>query len=195
MSNGGYEDRQPGQDAVQAEVPGRLLRGHQLRHSRHRHRRARRPTARTWSSASPPTAASPRHDPIQLNVYAEAAADVAASRIVLLNDMKELFDHVDKGGEVTWTQRLTNRRNGVRAVHRAVDAVDRLYKMSGAQGIHERYPNERYWRDMQSGLSPHLQRLRGRLRRVGHQRPRRRALGPARLRLTPSQASHQGDHR
>jgi len=72
---------------------------------------------------------------------------------VLLNDMKELFDHVAKGGEVSWTQRLTNRRNGVRAVHRAVDAVDRLYKMSGAQGIHERYANERYWRDMQSGLS------------------------------------------
>jgi alkylation response protein AidB-like acyl-CoA dehydrogenase len=86
-------------------------------------------------------------------VYAEAAADVAASRTVLLNDMRELFEYVEKGGEVTWTQRLTSRRNGVRAVRRAVDAVDRLYKLSGAQGIHERHPNERYWRDMQSGLS------------------------------------------
>jgi 3-hydroxy-9,10-secoandrosta-1,3,5(10)-triene-9,17-dione monooxygenase len=94
-----------------------------------------------------------RRDPIQLNVYGEAAADVAASRTVLLNDMKELFDHVDKGGEVSWSQRLTLRRNGVRAVRRAVDAVDRLYKISGAQSIHERLPNERYWRDMQSGLS------------------------------------------
>ena len=94
-----------------------------------------------------------RRDPIQLNVYGEAAADVAASRTVLLNDMKELFDHVDKGGEVSWSQRLTVRRNGVRAVRRAVDAVDRLYKLSGAQSIHERLPNERYWRDMQAGLS------------------------------------------
>ena len=67
--------------------------------------------------------------------------------------MRELFDYVEKGGEVSWTQRLTARRNGVRAVRRAVDAVDRLYKLSGAQGIHERHPNERYWRDMQSGLS------------------------------------------
>ena len=36
-------------------------------------------------------------DPIQLNVYAEAAADVAASRTVLLNDMSELYDYVAKG--------------------------------------------------------------------------------------------------
>ena len=92
-------------------------------------------------------------DPIQLAVYAETAADVAASRSHLLNDMRELYEYVDKGGEVTWSQRLTARRNGVRAVRRSVDAVDKLYKLSGAQGIHERLPNERYWRDMQSGLS------------------------------------------
>jgi alkylation response protein AidB-like acyl-CoA dehydrogenase len=92
-------------------------------------------------------------DPIQLAVYAETAADVAASRSHLLNDMRELYEYVDKGGEVTWSQRLTARRNGVRAVRRAVDAVDRLYKLSGAQAIHERLPNERYWRDLQSGLS------------------------------------------
>lgn len=94
-----------------------------------------------------------KNDPIQLAVYAEAAADVAASKAHLLNDMKELYDHVDRGGEVTMTQRLTARRNGVRAVRRAVDAVDRLYKISGAQSIHERLPNERYWRDLQSGMS------------------------------------------
>ncbi|MGW1547255.1 hydroxylase [Streptomyces sp. NPDC002346] len=92
-------------------------------------------------------------DPIQLNAYAEAAADVAASRAHLLCDMRELFDFVEKGGEMSWTQRLTARRNGVRAVRRATDAVDRLYKLSGAQGIHLRLPNERYWRDLQSGLS------------------------------------------
>lgn len=94
-----------------------------------------------------------RKEPFQLLAYAEAAADVAASRTVLLNSMSELYDHVDRGGEVTWSQRLTIRRDGVRAVRRAVDAVDRLYKLSGAQGIQERHPNERYWRDMQAGLS------------------------------------------
>ena len=94
-----------------------------------------------------------KNDPIQLAVYADAAADVAASRSHVMNDIKELYDYVDAGGEVTMTQRLTIRRNGVRAVRRAVDAVDRLYKISGAQAIHERLPNERYWRDLQSGMS------------------------------------------
>ena len=94
-----------------------------------------------------------KQDPFQLKAYADAAGDVAAARSVLLNDMRELYDYVDGGGEVSWTQRLTARRNGVRAVRRAVDAVDALYKLSGAQGIHERHPNERYWRDMQAGLS------------------------------------------
>lgn len=94
-----------------------------------------------------------KSDPIHLAVYADAAADVAASKAHVMNDVKELFDHVAAGGEVSMTQRLTIRRNGVRAVRRAVDAVDRLYKISGAQSIHERLPNERYWRDLQSGMS------------------------------------------
>ena len=92
-------------------------------------------------------------DPVQLVVYGEAAADVAASRSVLLGDMRELYAYVEGGGELSMTQRLTIRRNGVRAVRRAVDAIDRLYKISGAQAIHERLPNERYWRDLQSGMS------------------------------------------
>lgn len=92
-------------------------------------------------------------DPLQLAVYAETSADVAASRAVLLNDIRELYEYVEGGGEVTMTQRLTVRRNLVRAVRRAVDAIDRLYKISGAQAIHERLPNERYWRDLQSGFS------------------------------------------
>lgn len=88
-----------------------------------------------------------------MHVYSEAAADVAASRTVLLNDMKELYDFVDAGGELTMNERVRVRRNGVRAVRRSVDAIDRLYKIAGSQSIHERMPNERYWRDMQAGMS------------------------------------------
>ena len=92
-------------------------------------------------------------DSTQLVVYGEAAADVAASRCHLLASMREPYDYVSKGGEVTWTQRLTFRRDQVRASRRAVDAIDRLYKISGASGIRTDFPNERYWRDMQVGLS------------------------------------------
>ncbi|MGN7247454.1 acyl-CoA dehydrogenase family protein [Janibacter anophelis] len=94
-----------------------------------------------------------KQDPVLMHVYAEAAADIAASRTVLLNDMKEIFDFVDAGGELTMTERVRVRRNGVRAVRRSVDAIDRLYKIAGSQSIHERHPNERFWRDMQAGMS------------------------------------------
>lgn len=94
-----------------------------------------------------------KQDPVLMHVYAEAAADVAASRTVLLTEMSELYDHVAAGGEITMHQRVVIRRDGVRAVRRAVDAVDRLYKIAGSQSIHERHPNERYWRDLQAAMS------------------------------------------
>jgi alkylation response protein AidB-like acyl-CoA dehydrogenase len=92
-------------------------------------------------------------DATQLVLYGEAAADVAASRCHLLASTAELFDHVSKGGEVTRSQRLTFRRDQVRASRRAVDAIDRLFKVTGASGIRTDFPNQRYWRDMQVGLS------------------------------------------
>lgn len=94
-----------------------------------------------------------RTDPTQLTVYGEAAADVAASRSHLLTSAVELQEYVGKGGEITRSQRLTFRRDQVRATRRAADAVDRLYKISGASGIRTDFPNERYWRDLQVGLS------------------------------------------
>jgi alkylation response protein AidB-like acyl-CoA dehydrogenase len=94
-----------------------------------------------------------RTDPPQLVVYGETAADIAASRSHLLTSMAEIFDFVSKGGELTRTQRLTFRRDQVRASRRCADAIDRLYKISGAAGIRKDFPNERYWRDLQVSLS------------------------------------------
>jgi 3-hydroxy-9,10-secoandrosta-1,3,5(10)-triene-9,17-dione monooxygenase len=94
-----------------------------------------------------------RTDPTQLVVYGEAAADIAASRSHLLTSVSEIYDFVAKGGELTRTQRLTFRRDQVRASRRCADAVDRLYKISGASGIRKDFPNERYWRDLQVALS------------------------------------------
>ena len=34
-----------------------------------------------------------------------------------------------------------------------MDAIDRLFKVTGASGIRTDFPNQRYWRDMQVGLS------------------------------------------
>ena len=101
MNEGAYEDRQPGKTLYKLKLPGGVLGRDQLRHRSASPRAPSTPTAATSRSGCRPTAGWPSRDPIQLNVYAEAAADVAASRTVLLNEMKELFDHVDKGGEVS----------------------------------------------------------------------------------------------
>ena len=63
---------------------------------------------------------------------------MAASRCHLLASTAELYDYVSKGGEVTRSQRLTFRRDQVRASRRAVDAIDRLFKVTGASGIRNR---------------------------------------------------------
>jgi alkylation response protein AidB-like acyl-CoA dehydrogenase len=94
-----------------------------------------------------------RTDPTQLVVYGEAAADIAASRSHLLTSTAEIFDFVSKGGELTRTQRLTFRRDQVRGTRRCAEAIDRLYRISGAAGIRKDFPNGRYWRDLQAGLS------------------------------------------
>ncbi|MCD9199807.1 acyl-CoA dehydrogenase family protein [Aeromicrobium wangtongii] len=94
-----------------------------------------------------------RTDVNQLIVFGEASADVAASRSHLLTSVAEVFDHVSAGGELSRSQRLTFRRDQVRASRRCADAVDRLYKISGASGIRKDFPNERYWRDLQVALS------------------------------------------
>jgi len=152
MHAGGYEDRQPGKplyrlkfpvffsSAINAATIGIAIGALQV-YREYMDKRV---------SASGTVA---KLDPIQLAVYGEAAADVAAARATLLNEIKELYEYVEGGGEVTMTHRLTARRNCVRAVRRAVDAVDRLYKIAGSQGIHENLPNERYWRDLQAGFS------------------------------------------
>ncbi|MCD4534294.1 hydroxylase [Nocardioides sp. cx-169] len=93
-----------------------------------------------------------KKEPSFLLLYGEAASDIAASRSHLLTSMSEVYDYLSKGGELTWSQRLTFRRDQVRASRRAVDAIDRLYKSAGAASIHRSLPNERYWRDSQTAL-------------------------------------------
>lgn len=93
-----------------------------------------------------------KQDPVQLFAYGEAAAEIAASRSHLLTSMSEVYDYVAKGGELTRTQRLTFRRDQVRATRRAIDAVDSVFKTTaGGSGIHTSFPLERFWRDLQVG--------------------------------------------
>lgn len=89
-----------------------------------------------------------KSDPHQAAAHASAAADIAASRSHFLTEMAALYDHVCAGGTVTLSQRLTFRRDQVRASRRAVDAVDSLAKIAGSGSVWLRSPFQRFWRDL-----------------------------------------------
>lgn len=92
-------------------------------------------------------------DPSQMITLGEAAADIRASRVAFLDDWKRMYDVVDAGQRVTDAQRLEMRSNSVRAVRRAVDAVDRLFMNAGGGSLHQSHPLQRFWRDLHAGMN------------------------------------------
>lgn len=74
-------------------------------------------------------------DPYQLIQLAEAAADVSAARIVVLNDARRIYDEVVANGKLSAQTRAEVRANGVRAIRRAVDAIDRVYHFAGGRSL------------------------------------------------------------
>lgn len=93
-----------------------------------------------------------RKDPIQLNTYAEVAADLEASRLQILSDIREAYDYTSRGGEMGLDKRVRLRRNHVRAAHRAADGIVRLYNQSGSAAIRQDLPLGRYYDDLRAGL-------------------------------------------
>lgn len=91
-------------------------------------------------------------DPYVLHIVSEAAADIAASRTQLLDDVSRIYDQADRGQEVTTGDRALIRRNQVRCAWRAVTAVDQIFACSGGNAVRRRTPIQRFWRDAHVGL-------------------------------------------
>jgi 3-hydroxy-9,10-secoandrosta-1,3,5(10)-triene-9,17-dione monooxygenase len=99
-------------------------------------------------------------DPFQLSALGPAAADIDASFRHVLHDMDRAFDIVSSGRLLTLGERAEIRRNQVAASHRAAEAADELFKVSGGSQIHAAHPMQRMWRDCQSALH-HVQNYSG----------------------------------
>ncbi|MGK5113227.1 hypothetical protein [Geodermatophilus sp. CPCC 205506] len=99
-----------------------------------------------------PTAAG-RPSAADLGVLGAATADVAASRVHFLADIQRMYDVVCAGGRVDLATRVEIRRNQVRASRRAVDAVDRVFAVTGGGGLRSDNPLQRYWRDLHAGMN------------------------------------------
>src|ERR1700754_1839177 len=72
-----------------------------------------------------------KDDPYVMHAIGEAAADINAARQELLANVDRIYDMVAAGKEVSFADRAAGRRTQVRAVWRAVAAVDEIFARSG----------------------------------------------------------------
>ena len=94
-----------------------------------------------------------KDDPYVMYAIGEAAADINAARQELLANADRIYDMVDAGKEVSFEDRAAGRRTQVRAVWRAVSAVDEIFGRSGGNAMRMDKPLQRYWRDAHTGLA------------------------------------------
>ena len=93
-----------------------------------------------------------RDDPYVLYAAGEAAAEIAASRVQLIDGISRLYDQVEAGRPITIEDRANVRRNQVRSAWRAVSALDEIFARSGGNAMRRSNPMQRFWRDAHAGL-------------------------------------------
>ncbi|MFZ2174309.1 MAG: acyl-CoA dehydrogenase family protein [Rhodococcus sp. (in: high G+C Gram-positive bacteria)] len=94
-----------------------------------------------------------REDPYVLSAIGEAAAEISASRVSLIETAERFFDKVDTGKEVTFEERAIGRRTQIAAAWRAVRAADEIFARAGGGALHYKTPMQRFWRDAHAGLA------------------------------------------
>jgi 3-hydroxy-9,10-secoandrosta-1,3,5(10)-triene-9,17-dione monooxygenase len=83
---------------------------------------------------------------VQLRISA-AAAEVDAAALLLRNDCLDAQHTYEAGGTFDMETRLRCKRNCAFAAKLCVDAVTSLYEMAGGNGIYDRDPLQRMFRD------------------------------------------------
>jgi 3-hydroxy-9,10-secoandrosta-1,3,5(10)-triene-9,17-dione monooxygenase len=91
---------------------------------------------------------------VQLRV-ARAGAQVDAARLSVRADCLEAEQIAREGGAPTLEDKLRFKRNVAWAMEQCTEAVDSLHALAGANGIYDRYPIQRLFRD-QHALSAHI---------------------------------------
>ncbi|GII64324.1 hydroxylase [Sphaerisporangium krabiense] len=93
-----------------------------------------------------------KDDPYTLFAISEAASEIQASRLQLLDGISRLYDLADSGKPITFEDRAVVRRNQIRCAWRAVSAVDEIFARSGGNAVRRGNPLQRFWRDAHVGL-------------------------------------------
>jgi alkylation response protein AidB-like acyl-CoA dehydrogenase len=87
-------------------------------------------------------------NPYQMAALGAAAADIAASRLHLLDDLRRAYALALSGGTVTPAMQHEARRNQVRAVRRAANAAHEVFANVGGNVARNSNPIQRFYRDM-----------------------------------------------
>ncbi|MDA3649666.1 hydroxylase [Saccharopolyspora indica] len=93
-----------------------------------------------------------KDDPYVLYAISEAAAEIHASRVALLDNVSRIHDKVAAGAEISFGERAVSRRTQVSAAWRAVRAMDEIVARSGGNGLRMDNPIQRFWRDGHMGM-------------------------------------------
>jgi 3-hydroxy-9,10-secoandrosta-1,3,5(10)-triene-9,17-dione monooxygenase len=91
---------------------------------------------------------------VQLRV-ARAGAQVDAGRLTIRTDCVDAERIAQESRAPTLEEKLRFKRNVAWAMEQCTEAVDSLHAMAGANGIYDRYPIQRLFRD-QHALSAHI---------------------------------------
>ncbi len=87
-------------------------------------------------------------NPYQMAALGSALADIAASRLQLLDGLQQAYDIAMAGGTVPNALQHEARRNQVRAVRRAADAARTVFDTVGGNVARVTNPIQRFYRDM-----------------------------------------------
>lgn len=93
-----------------------------------------------------------KDDPYSLYAISEAAADIAAARVQLIDGISRMHDKLEAGQSVTFEERAIMRRDQVRCAWRAVAATDQIFQRSGGNAVRRGNVMQRFWRDAHVGL-------------------------------------------
>lgn len=104
-------------------------------------------TRKTWSGAP-----SYVEDGTTTAPVAGAAAEIAASHALLVDNITRIFDKVAAGQEITVLDRAIARRNQISCAWRAARAANEIFARSGGNAIRTDNPLQRYFRDINAGL-------------------------------------------
>jgi alkylation response protein AidB-like acyl-CoA dehydrogenase len=90
--------------------------------------------------------------PYTMTVVGQAASEIHASKMSLLGNLGEMWDHLCAGASVPMELRARSRAAQVRNSWRVTRAVDSLFDHSGGGSLRRGSPLQRFWRDSHAAL-------------------------------------------